>query len=59
MTHRTRVEAQAAQAEFIHSRTDVITRYQDGESTASLAHAVQAGHAWIAERLDEWDVSRR
>ncbi|MFB7498288.1 hypothetical protein ACFC09_27000 [Streptomyces sp. NPDC056161] len=59
MPRRTRAEVQAAQDEFIRSRTDVITRYRDGESTASPARAFPVGHVWIAERLDEWGVSRR
>ncbi|MEU1306107.1 MULTISPECIES: hypothetical protein [Streptomyces] len=56
---RTEIEVRAAQAEFTDSRTSVITRYRDGESIASLARSFHVSHAWVAERLDEWGVSRR
>ncbi|MGW4732617.1 hypothetical protein ACWEQC_26155 [Streptomyces shenzhenensis] len=59
MRRRTDAEVRAAQAEFTNSRTSVITRYRGGESLASLARSFNVSHAWVAERLDEWGVSRR
>lgn len=51
-------EVRAAQAEFTKSRTSVTARYRDGESVASLARSFHVSHAWAAERLDAWGVSR-
>ncbi|MFE9610195.1 hypothetical protein [Streptomyces sp. NPDC006012] len=59
MPRRTRTEVRAAQAEFTDRRTEVVTRYRDGESIASLARSFHVGHAWVAERLNEWGVPRR
>ncbi|MFF4750532.1 hypothetical protein ACWD5R_17970 [Streptomyces sp. NPDC002514] len=59
MPRRTRAEVRAAQAEFTDHRTDVITRYQDGESITSLARSFQVSHTWVAERLNDWGVPRR
>ncbi|MFB7495318.1 hypothetical protein ACFC09_11535 [Streptomyces sp. NPDC056161] len=56
---RTTTEVQAAQAEFTDHRTDVTTRYQDGESITSLARSFQVNHTWVAERLADWGVPRR
>ncbi|MGW3955247.1 hypothetical protein ACWEKM_30895 [Streptomyces sp. NPDC004752] len=59
MRRRTRAEVRAAQAEFTDSRISVVMRYRGGESIASLARSFNVSHAWVAERLDEWGVSRR
>ncbi len=40
-------------------REDVIRRYKDGRSSASLARSFHVDTGWIAKRLDEWGVPRR
>ncbi|MFF4748896.1 hypothetical protein ACWD5R_06390 [Streptomyces sp. NPDC002514] len=59
MPRRTRAEVRAAQAGFVESSTEVIVRYRDGESIASLARSFTVAHAWVSERLNEWGVSRQ
>ncbi|MFB7495101.1 hypothetical protein ACFC09_10410 [Streptomyces sp. NPDC056161] len=59
MVRRSKDDVRAAQAEFVDQRTDVIARYRDGESVASLARSFNLSHSWIAERLTEWGVRRQ
>ncbi|MFF4754038.1 hypothetical protein ACWD5R_21200 [Streptomyces sp. NPDC002514] len=59
MPRRPAADVRAARAEFVAARTEVTTRYRNGESLASLARSFHVSHAWIRERLDEWGVPRR
>lgn len=56
---RTSEEVRKARERFDRARKDVIKRYRDGESVASLARAFQIDRRWVAYRLDDWGVPRR
>lgn len=60
MPRRSREELTEARNKFIANRENVIVRYNEGESVASLARSYDyVGDGWVAEQLDSWGVPRR
>ncbi|ANZ18810.1 hypothetical protein SNOUR_27800 [Streptomyces noursei ATCC 11455] len=60
MPRRSREELTKARSKFIANRENVIARYNEGESAASLARSYDyVGDGWVARQLDAWGVPRR
>ncbi|GGU57895.1 hypothetical protein GCM10010211_23470 [Streptomyces albospinus] len=60
MPRRSREELTEARNKFIANRENVIARYNEGESAASLARSYASiRDGWVAKQVDAWDVPRR
>ncbi|RLL66530.1 hypothetical protein [Streptomyces sp. Z26] len=58
-TTRTPTEVRAARTTLLTNRHHVITRYTNGESLARLAREYRVNPAWLADKLDDWNIPRR